>query len=158
MNVVFQAPSVIALTKAVLQAVNPDSTQECPILSPDELIQLAAQLSADLSIRPSKLSSREFTKDVVLITGTTGGFGCDVLEHLLRDDEVELVYAFNRPGTDGMEKQRARFVERGLDVELLSLPKFRLVQAQLDIPDFGIDTVLLAEACAAPAIPCVHSG
>ncbi|TFK81602.1 acetyl-CoA synthetase-like protein [Polyporus arcularius HHB13444] len=147
-HVVFQAPSVMALMKAVLQALNPDIVQESPItdvISPEQLIHAAERLSTDLPARPSELTHRKLTKDVVLITGTTGGFGCDVLEHLLRDDEIELLYAFNRPGTDGMEKQRARFAERGLDVELLKMPKFRLVQARLDVPDFGLDIALLDE-------------
>ncbi|RPD56588.1 acetyl-CoA synthetase-like protein [Lentinus tigrinus ALCF2SS1-7] len=148
MNIVFQAPTVMALTNAMLQALDSDRVHESTILdpiTPDELVELAEQLSADLPDRPSQLSPPASNKDVVLITGTTGGFGCDVLEHLLRHDEVELVYAFNRPGVDVMERQRGRFVERGLDVGLLSSPKFQLVEAELDVPGFGIPTALLDE-------------
>ncbi|KAI1791167.1 acetyl-CoA synthetase-like protein [Ganoderma leucocontextum] len=80
-------------------------------------------------------------KDVVLITGTTGGFGCDALEHLLRDGTVERVYAFNRPGTgtDALERQRKQFAARGLDGAFLDSPKFRMVEAVLHEPvDFKL--------------------
>ncbi|RPD79527.1 acetyl-CoA synthetase-like protein [Lentinus tigrinus ALCF2SS1-7] len=148
MNIVFQAPTIMALTNAIMHALDSDRIHVSTILNPitsDELVEFAEQLSANLPDCPSQLSPLASIKDVVLITGTTGGFGCDVLEHLLREDEVELVYAFNRPGVDVTERQRGRFVERGLDVGLLSSPKFQLVEAELDVPGFGISTTLLDE-------------
>ncbi|KAI0700690.1 acetyl-CoA synthetase-like protein [Cerioporus squamosus] len=143
MNVVFQAPSVVALTNAVLHALNSDNAHITDAISPEQLIHTAERLSTDFPVRPCQLTPRKLSKDVVLITGTTGGFGCDILEQLLRDDAIDLVYAFNRPGTDALKRQHARFSERGHDLDLLGSPKFKLVQAQLDVPGFGIETALL---------------
>ncbi len=81
----------------------------------------------------------------MLITGTTGGFGCDTLEHLLRDENVVRVYAFNRKGTHALERQRAQFVARGLGTSLLDSPKFVMVEAALHEPDFGIEQTLRDE-------------
>ena len=81
----------------------------------------------------------------MLITGTTGGFGCDTLEHLLRDGNVTRVYAFNRKGTKALDRQRAQFITRGLDVSLLDSPKFVMVEAVLHEPGFGIEEGLLEE-------------
>ena len=72
-------------------------------------------------------------------------FSCDILEHLLRDGEIETVFAFNRRGTSAMERQRSRFRERGHDVGLLDLPKFRMVEVDLKIADLGIERELLEE-------------
>ncbi|KAI0719494.1 acetyl-CoA synthetase-like protein [Cerioporus squamosus] len=146
MNVVFQAPSISALSDAVLRAVHDSSVTEADSGNPDEtLVRLAEEHSSNLSPRPTQLRPRQSTRDVVLITGTTGGFGCDVLEHLLRDEHVAKVYAFNRSGTQAMERQRARFRERALEEGLLSSPKFVMVDATLDVPGFGVSSDLLEE-------------
>ncbi|KAI1786493.1 acetyl-CoA synthetase-like protein [Ganoderma leucocontextum] len=146
MNVVYQAPTISALTEAVLRAVHNDSdSTSSSASSAENLFRIADQYSSTLPTRRTQLRPREGDKDVVLITGTTGGFGCDVLEHLLRDERVEKVYAFNRPGSQAMERQLARFRERSLDESLLFTPKFRMVEAALDVPGFGIDHRLLSE-------------
>ena len=81
----------------------------------------------------------------MVITGTTGGFGCDILHHLLLDDEIGTVYAFNRRGSNALARQYARFRERGLDEGLLASDKFRMVEADLDVPGFGIAPAILDE-------------
>ncbi|KAM5532280.1 hypothetical protein V8D89_014038 [Ganoderma adspersum] len=144
MSVVYQAPTITALTEAVLRAVHDDGTLSTAS-SAEDLIRIAEQYSSDLPARPAHLRPRQNDKDVVLITGTTGGFGCDVLEHLLRDERVEKVYAFNRPGSQAMERQFTRFRERALDESLLFTPKFRMIEAALDTPGFGIESQLLSE-------------
>ncbi|KAM5543840.1 hypothetical protein V8D89_002457 [Ganoderma adspersum] len=143
MNVVFQAPSILALTDAVLCSLSDDS--HITASTPEDLARLVERFSADLPSRPTSLRPREETKDVVVVTGTTGGFGCDILEHLLRDDEIATVFAFNRKGTDALERQRSRFRERGHDMRLLDLSKFRMVEADLQAANFGLEGALLEE-------------
>ncbi|KAI1798469.1 acetyl-CoA synthetase-like protein [Ganoderma leucocontextum] len=144
-NVVFQAPTINALTGAVLGVVHNSSSASSGGNTPEDLIRIAEQYATNLPARPATLRTRENGKDVILITGTTGGFGCDVLEHLLRDDSVAKVYAFNRRGTQALDRQHARFRERGLDESLLSSSKFVMVEAVLDAPDFGLQPALLNE-------------
>ena len=144
MNIVYQEPTISALTEAVLRIMNNEGAISSSSTA-EYLVKLAERYSSNLPERPALLRPRENTKDVVLITGTTGGFGCDILEHLLHDERVERVYAFNRPGTLAMERQVARFRERALDESLLSTAKFRMVEAALDVPGFGIEAQLLNE-------------
>ncbi|KAI0808043.1 acetyl-CoA synthetase-like protein [Fomes fomentarius] len=139
MDIVFKSPSIDALSDVILggfPAGEPSTV---------DLLALADEYSSGLPPRPSTLRRREQGKDVVLITGTTRGFGCDVLEHLLRDETIETVYAFNRRNSEAMARQRDRFRERGLQVELLDLPKFRMVEVDLELPGFAIDPKLLDE-------------
>ena len=144
MNLVFGAPTIASLTALVHGVVN--SSEEASSRTPQDLWKYVERYSADLPTRPANLIERAAgQKDVVIITGTTGGFGCDALEHLLRDESVERVYAFNRKGADALERQRKQFVARGLDGSLLESPKFRMVEAVLHEPGFGIDAELLAE-------------
>ncbi len=145
MNIVFKAPCVKALSHAVLGVVQNNTEPPTTSVAPQDLIDLAEKYSSNLPPRPLHLRQRQQVKDTVLITGTTAGFGCDVLEHLLLDEAVEKVYAFNRPGPQVIERQRASFRQRGLDQTLLDSPKFRMVEAVLDLPDFGLEAAVLDE-------------
>ena len=144
-DVVFKAPTVSSLADAVLHTVRETSSTVHRMITAQYLEEMAEQYAAGLDHRPFPLRPRPRTKDVVVITGTTGGFGCDVLEHLLRDEDVGMVYAFNRRGSRPTERQRVRFRERGLDESLLGSPRFRMVEVELDAPGFGVDPILLEE-------------
>ncbi|KAL7278170.1 hypothetical protein ACG7TL_008143 [Trametes sanguinea] len=146
-TLVFKAPTISGLTDIVYNAIdNSNAAEDGTSRSPEELWKYVAKYSAGLPSRPANLIDRPSGgKDVVLITGTTGGFGCDALEHLLRDDNVERVYALNRKGTNALERQHAQFRARGLDETLLDTPKFRMVEAVLHERGFGIDADLLDE-------------
>ena len=145
MNIIFQAPTVAALADMLLRNLQDAAVSASAASTPQDLIRMAERYSAHLPSRPPSLRVRDSTADVVLVTGTTGSFGCDILEHLLRDEETSMVYAFNRKGTNASERQRARFRERGHDERLLDSPKFRMVEADLQLADFGIDPRLLEE-------------
>ena len=157
MNIMFQAPTIAALTDAILRSLSDATVPESTASTPEDLVRLAERYSANVPARPSNLRVREGTTDVVLVTGTTGGFGCDILEHLLRDEEISLVYAFNRKGTNARERQRARFRERGHDEQLLDSPKFRMVEAELQLADFGVEPTLLEEIRAS-VTHIMHNG
>ncbi|KAI0327462.1 NAD(P)-binding protein, partial [Cubamyces sp. BRFM 1775] len=146
-DVVFDSPTILALSKAVLAIASGDQP-EAPNIprTPDDLWTYVEKYAADLPARPEGLSDHSRPgKDIVLITGTTGGFGCDVLEHLLRDDQVERVYALNRKDSDAMTRQREQFCARGLDEKLLDSPKYQLVEGTLHEDGFGIRADLLDE-------------
>ncbi|KAF8956587.1 acetyl-CoA synthetase-like protein [Flammula alnicola] len=67
---------------------------------------------------------------VVLLTGSTGNLGAQILESLLRDPRVKKVYALNRPSSSPksvQERQKERFTDKGLDVSLLERSSGRLV-------------------------------
>ena len=144
MNVAFAFPTIAALAEAVSGVAS--GTDDASSRTPQDLWKYVERFSADLPTRPAQLSARPAgQKDVVLITGTTGGFGCDALEHLLRDETVARVYAFNRPNSQAAERQRAQFRARGLDEALLDSGKLVMVEAVLHEPGFGIDSSLLEE-------------
>ncbi|RDX43676.1 acetyl-CoA synthetase-like protein [Lentinus brumalis] len=142
-NLVFAAPTISSLARAVYGAVSTDEPSTSH--TPADLWKYVEKYSANLPARPTNLVPRPTGKEVVIITGTTGGFGCDTLEHLLRDETVGKVYAFNRKGTQALERQRAQFKARGLDESLLDSPKFVMVEAVLHERDFGLEPAVLEE-------------
>ena len=142
---VYRTPTIAGLADAIVYVVHhPDGSFGS--VSTEDLLKTAEAYSSDLNARPIQLRQREpGGKEVVLITGTTNGFGCDVLEHLLVDDKISTVYAFNRKNSQAIDRQRASFRARGLNEDLLSSSKFVMVEAELDQPGFGIHPELLQE-------------
>ncbi|TBU28871.1 acetyl-CoA synthetase-like protein [Dichomitus squalens] len=142
---VYRAPTITKLTDTILSAIN-RSGESLGTMSAEDLLQTAKTYSSDLNPRPAQRRQREpGGKDGVLITGTTNGFGCDVLERLLVDDRISIVYAFNRRDAQAMARQCASFRARGLDEGKLNSSKFVMVEVELDRPGFGIHPELLHE-------------
>ncbi|TFK79675.1 acetyl-CoA synthetase-like protein [Polyporus arcularius HHB13444] len=140
-NLVFAAPTISALSRVVYGAVSTDGPSASHTAA--DLWKYVEKYSSNLPARPKILKTRPTGKEVVIITGTTGGFGCDTLEHLLRDETVGKVYAFNRKGSKAMERQRAQFTARGLDETLLDSPKFVMVESVLHEHEFGLEPAFL---------------
>ncbi|KAF8215591.1 hypothetical protein K438DRAFT_1954309 [Mycena galopus ATCC 62051] len=76
---------------------------------------------------------------VVLLTGSTGGLGSHLLELLLSLPSVQRVYAFNRGTRIPLaERQREAFVNRELDVTLLSSEKLSYLEGESVQEDLGL--------------------
>ncbi|KAJ7194340.1 putative aminoadipate reductase [Mycena pura] len=83
---------------------------------------------------------------VVLLTGSTGNLGSEILTSLLENSTVHYVYAFNRFSNSGsMARHVERFRERGLDLELLSSTKLRFIEGQTAEEILGLDSALYHE-------------
>ena len=160
MDAVYQAPSIAALADTLHQTVQNSGQLTTNATSARYLEERVQHYTGDLAVRPAaaQLQHRPNGKEVILITGTTGGFGCDVLEHLLSDERVELVYAFNRRGSNLIERQRQRFRERGLEGALVNSPKLKMVEVDLDIPGFNLDPGLPDEVRDSVGFPARRCG
>ncbi|KAF7347140.1 Acetyl-CoA synthetase-like protein [Mycena venus] len=76
---------------------------------------------------------------VVLLTGSTGGLGSHILEILLALPSIERVYAFNRRGrAPASERQRDAFLDRALDVKLLSSDKLVYLEGDTAREDLAL--------------------
>ncbi|KAJ7489282.1 putative aminoadipate reductase [Mycena latifolia] len=84
---------------------------------------------------------------IVLLTGSTGNLGSQILASLLTDDRVLKVYAFNRPSeqTTLAARHLDVFQERGLDTQLLASPKLVLVEGKAVQRDLGLHAELYEE-------------
>ncbi|KAG0151604.1 hypothetical protein CROQUDRAFT_86633 [Cronartium quercuum f. sp. fusiforme G11] len=83
--------------------------------------------------------SSDPNKRVVLITGTTGGLGAHILEHMLKTRAAVRIFGLNRSvigGPSATDRQKTAFQSRGLDANLLEDPIFTLIAANSleDIP------------------------
>lgn len=92
---------------------------------------------------------------VVLLTGSTGNLGAQILEALLRDSRVSQVYTLNRASSGSKslkERHVERFVEKGLDVALLESPRLVLLEGDASQKKLGLvsdvyDQVSIRTSC-----------
>lgn len=93
---------------------------------------------------------------VILLTGSTGNLGAEILAGLLRVHSVERVYALNRPsGAQSMSaRHEARFKDKGLDSSLLLSEKLVLVEGDAARPRLGLSDHLYDEV---RSLTCLRS-
>ncbi|KAL1743883.1 hypothetical protein HDZ31DRAFT_39972 [Schizophyllum fasciatum] len=159
-NVVYEHPSVASLAAFLSARVRKEDSafaqgDGAPAAA---TTALAAELSADLPgyAGPGELPqyvaapARALRLPVgVLITGTTGNLGADLLARLLVDERVGRVYAVERRGKEGegaekedggarvRARQRARFADKGLELGLLRSAKLVSLEGDVCAPAFG---------------------
>ncbi|KAF8956600.1 hypothetical protein BDZ97DRAFT_2062868 [Flammula alnicola] len=98
----------------------------------------------------SKSSSTRRVGDdaVVLLTGSTGNLGAQLLESLLRDPRVTTVYVLNRPSSGPKsveERQAERFADKGLDASLLSTERLVFLEGEASHRNLGLRDVVYDE-------------
>ncbi|KAE9382787.1 NAD(P)-binding protein, partial [Gymnopus androsaceus JB14] len=87
------------------------------------------------------------TQQYVLLTGSTGNLGAQLLQSLLLNDSVARVYTLNRPSTKATmyERHRARFQDKALDISLLSSPKLVYLSGETSHEDLSLPEDTLKE-------------
>jgi hypothetical protein len=148
-NFVYANPTIRLLGRYVARTA--DTAQEGVALQAGfagkikEMEALVKKYTTDFpSHRPSVGAPQH---EVVLLTGTTGGFGSYILETLLRDPAIFRVYALNRGDMKNKrslnERQRAAFMNRGIDVSYVRSPKLILLEGDAALPSLGLPPAVL---------------
>ncbi|TFY63805.1 hypothetical protein EVG20_g6168 [Dentipellis fragilis] len=85
--------------------------------------------------------------DTVLLTGSTGGLGANVLAHLIANPKVARIYAVNRKssGKTLLERQKEALISRGLDPALAVHEKVVLVETDIAAQNLGVSAELKEE-------------
>jgi hypothetical protein len=152
-NVVYRFPSILSLATFLYQSATMDAAAErLPVsVKIHELQTLIEKYSAQFPRRrvDSSLDASPAEGDVVLLTGTTGGFGCNILAQLAASDSVSKIYAFNRPAQHRplSVRQQDALDAGGHNSSILCLPKVQLVEADLSLSGFDISPTLFEEGC-----------
>ena len=144
---VYANPSISSLAAQLLAIVSPSSPRiDAASGKLKGLAELVSEFSVDFpKHRPSK-AEPPYPGEVVLLTGSTGGLGTQLLAQLASMPTVSHVYALNRKASDGKcsrERQVEALAERGLDVSIVDSPRVTLVEGDTAAADFGIDRMLL---------------
>ncbi|CAK5268755.1 unnamed protein product [Mycena citricolor] len=156
---VYAYPTIEALANAVLtlvagSAVTSSSTTKADI---EAVIQRHTEKFSEI---PERTKTAPAGGDVLLITGSTGGLGSHILETALANSTVRRVFALNRKGAvSSADRQKAMFVDRGLDVELLRSEKLVFLEGDASQPSLGLsqDVFSLLSEAVSVIIHCAWS-
>ncbi|KAJ3994751.1 putative aminoadipate reductase [Lentinula boryana] len=147
-NAVYNHPTIASLTQYLvgLSAQDSGSHQE---RSHEEAIQdmialyskgLDHPITSNLRLNGGLNSINAPTPAVVLLTGSTGNLGAQILAYLVSSDSVASVYTINRPSNRVSLHQRhqERFQDKTLDDKLLSSKKLVHLEADTSQPKLGL--------------------
>ncbi|KAJ7696821.1 acetyl-CoA synthetase-like protein [Mycena rosella] len=138
-NFVYAHPSIEELASAVIGLLVSDGSNSSDVgkkAAIEKMITKYSQGFDEPIVQHGPVSS---SGAVVLLTGSTGGLGSHILEMLLNLASVERVYAFNRRGrTPLSERQTEAFVDRALEVNLLSSEKLVYLEGDTSEPGLGL--------------------
>ncbi|KIK64020.1 hypothetical protein GYMLUDRAFT_40242 [Collybiopsis luxurians FD-317 M1] len=139
-NAIYTHPSIESLAQFVVGIIfNAGDVDESHEVVIERMIE---QYSKDLDIAiqsvPNGTSSQG--AQVVLLTGSTGNLGSQVLASLLEKDSVARVYTINRPSTkiSTLDRHKERFQDKELDIDLLSSKKLTLLEGDTSQPHLGL--------------------
>lgn len=135
------------LMKRVTDRAGPNSSPQEQNLSVQNLKAQAMNdmltfYTSDFPRRPLDLITSPMPQaEVVLLTGTTGALGANILVQLVDSLEVKRVYAFNRPSPGGISlkfRQQERLKMEGLPASYVDHEKLVLVEGDASLPNLGI--------------------
>ncbi|KAK7007684.1 acetyl-CoA synthetase-like protein [Favolaschia claudopus] len=140
-NFVYAHPSIEELADAISALVQGNADDSSNFAAAKANIErMIAKYSDGLDKVTLKTpEKRVCSSATVLLTGSTGGLGSHILESLLASPTVERVYAFNRKGRTPLSmRQTSAFVDRSLDVALLSSEKLVYLEGDAAKQDLGL--------------------
>ncbi|KAF9000290.1 putative nonribosomal peptide synthetase [Cyathus striatus] len=148
-NIVYEHPTIDSLAHRMSEIVSDPEKGHTSRSEVDIIEDMVAKYSAGLDepIHREAAGSLVAGKQVVLITGTTGNLGSQILERLLQNDQVERVYALNRRSASGSTFIRIeqKFIDKGLDTELLHLSKLVVLEGDAAQDNLGLSLDVYAE-------------
>ncbi|KAG6815733.1 hypothetical protein H0H87_011868 [Tephrocybe sp. NHM501043] len=140
--------------KPMCQKASRDLPQDL-IYNEPTIKRLSASLASFAGLGPLPLPQTPYTSMteqsaiVVLLTGSTGHLGSQILAEILMDDRISTVYAFNRANTSAatlIGRHVERFKDIGIDEALLNDEKLVLITGNPVRSDLGIKPELYAKA------------
>jgi hypothetical protein len=141
-TLVYTYPSVERLTAAILEFLNNPNAASRPAKTQVEFIEeMIEKYSRGLNDPPPapKVPFNN-SSHFVLVTGTTGNIGAELLAGLVATDSVQKIYALNRSSSklSILDRHRARFEDKGLDVSVLTSPKLVFLEGDASDENLGL--------------------
>ncbi|CAK7213836.1 putative NRPS-like protein biosynthetic cluster [Sporothrix eucalyptigena] len=133
---VYAHPSIKQLARYLFAAVSKGTTDA--VDGDAQRVQAMQDLVSKYTADLPNMHARRAASLTVAITGTTGSLGTHMLEALLNDPAVKMVYCLNR-SDDAKSRQEAGFKARGKTYDLESKTEFLTVS--LNDQQFGLEAV-----------------
>jgi len=142
-NFVYQRPTINTLatyvskiSQAALATTNIDHESE----RRRRLQDVIEKYTQDWLVHRPQTTTKSSSGEVILLTGSTGGLGSQILAQLVAMPSVTRIYAFNRPSQrSSYDRQLESFADRGNDVSLLQSKKIVYVEGDTSIVGFNLN-------------------
>ncbi|KAF9477786.1 acetyl-CoA synthetase-like protein [Pholiota conissans] len=148
---IYNNPSIDKLAAFISSAVADPEHFVLTTSKVDTIEAMISKYSFGLSVPTAPSNDAGPLQDgtVVLLTGSTGNLGAQILESLLRNPKVKMVYALNRRSSGPKsvrERQTERFLDKALDTSLLATERLVFLdgetsQKNLELPNSVYDEV-----------------
>lgn len=144
---VYDYPTAASLGKLISETVTGNRTNtETPDRRARQLESLLERYTAHFPQHFGTLPMPE--KETVLVTGTTGSLGVNVLRTLVSLESVQRVYAFNRKGPTGSsprDRHTSATRLQGIDDSLLDSPKIVYLEGDISLANIGLPESMIQE-------------
>lgn len=128
---IYEAKTVHALAEQLF------TSDQAPKDKRDVMQQIYEQYISDLPLSAHlDRTEKDVQRKVVLLTGSTGTFGSNLLDRLLREESVAEIICVNRSG-DAVRRQKKSMQEKGLCCEWVQKP-VTFVKADMGKPHLSI--------------------
>ncbi|KAJ3517669.1 hypothetical protein NLJ89_g348 [Agrocybe chaxingu] len=142
-NTIYTYPTLERLADHVAGLINGSSSMaaqpEVDLIH--ERINLIESMISKYQLKPVAGTSSDASK-VVLLTGSTGNLGAQILASLLKDARARKIYALDRPsrasGKSILERHKEKFADKRLDVSLLMDEKLIFIEGELAKDRLGL--------------------
>ncbi|KAK7030388.1 hypothetical protein VNI00_014132 [Paramarasmius palmivorus] len=143
-NFVYDYPSIAQLgnfLSSIARNGFPEVARESVMKRVQEMYDIAGECSKDFDQVECQPRNKHGNGKVVLVTGTTGGFGSYLLESLVADESVSTIYAINRSNKKVtlMDRQRQALREKEIDESILHSAKLKILEGDMRKKDFSME-------------------
>ena len=139
MNVIFENPTISALAAFASRFVFHADQVDHPAQVSKVQEMLSMVKTHSQGFRQHIPSTVTPDKNVVMITGTTGGLGAAVLAEIVASDDVDRVFCVNRKSSTLIAERQATALKRqGLDPAIACSPKVILLEADVSVSNLGL--------------------
>ena len=130
MTTVYKYPTITGLRAAILATFSSVAVPEPERQTLTQMDDLVQRFTKNLQSKP--------LEDLhVLLTGSTGSLGCNLLRVLLEDSRISKIYCLNR-ALDARKRQQMIFKERGIKHDLDKCAKTDFLQIDLSQDQLGL--------------------
>jgi hypothetical protein len=163
-NIVYNSPTISSLASAVCDAANPNASPSAAAIDPvvahvTEMKKMIEKYSAYLTTHRKTTPNGDgpqvngHPNEVIVLTGSTGALGSQLLVQLYALPSTRKIYALNRKakGRTLVDRQAAALADRGFDPSILGEDKIALIEAELEEADLGMSDELIQTVWISPS-------
>jgi len=148
-NVVYQHPTIRLLAAFASQVSRSEITSvdiHTEEARDHRLLELVTKYTHEWPKHTPASSSIYPNNETILLTGSTGGLGSQLLAQLVAIPSVSRIFAFNRPARkSSRDRHLEAFFDRGNDASLLDSEKIIYVEGDTAVKGFNIKPEMFAE-------------